>query len=903
MIGTQFNQYQVTATLGVGGMGEVFRARDTRLNREVAIKLLPKALASDPDRLRRFEQEAKTLAALNHPNILTVYDAGVHDGMPYLVSELLDGQTLRDVLGGPKAAALSARKAIEYALQIAHGLAAAHHCGIIHRDLKPENVFITKDGRVKMLDFGLAKLSSVAADVRRLTSRPSDTLVPTAEMSLLTSAATEPGVVLGTPAYMAPEQVRGEATDHRSDIFAFGCVLYEMLTGIRTFKRDTAVESMHAVLNEEPPDLSASGLSFSPGLERMVRRCLDKRPERRFQSASDLAFALETLSTADSSGLRTVQPEKGRASRLRMATAAALVGLAAVGGGMAWLILSQHPQKAAAPARLQLSIPMPAGSQAGRFCLSPDGRYLAFTTTSGNKSPVMLRSLADGAIRTVPEVESAGGLFWSADSRFIGFYESERSLMAAPFNGGKPHEICPARGGGAAWSQEGSIVFTEYWGTGLFRVPAEGGRPTPLTTLNTSEHEGAHLWPQFLPDGRHFLFLVRSVQPEDSHLWVGDVNSGSNRQRLIEADALVGWVDPDQVVYARGGALYSQSFDLKHLVFTGSAHQVTDSVAWLTVDSDAAATVSRNGLLAYRTEPFAQRQLTWLDRAGQPVGTLGAPTLVRSFRLSPDQRSLAFSRFDRRKGTYNLWRIDLASGAEDRLTSLRNAESAVWSPDSSEVIYDSDELILFNLYRRRLDRSMAEEPLYKTSSDDKNPRDWSSDGKHVLFGQLSATNSFDIWVLALDNPSHPEPLLHSEAAEEWARFSPDGRWVAYTSVESEGSQIYLQSFPNLGPRIPVSHDGGDLPVWNPNGQELFFVDRKGTLMAADITTDSSGALQPGPPKALFPKPANAGHIEAYDVSRDGKRFLYALDAPNAATNQNIVVLLNWRSDGSERVRP
>jgi WD40 repeat protein len=563
---------------------------------------------------------------------------------------------------------------------------------------------------------------------------------------------------------------------------------------------------------------------------------------------------------------------------------------------LAFLIIRKRSNPPVVHPLLHLSVTAPPESNIGQVALSPDGRYLAFTSLSLNKQLLIIRTLASGETRIIPEVEKALDLFWSPDSCFIGYNESNTRLKAAPVSGGRPREICNARGGGATWNQEGVILFTEFWGTGLFRVSSEGGEVTPVTTLNTAAHEGVHLWPHFLPDGRHFLFLVRSMQPETSFIWVGALNSSEARRRLIQADALIGWADPDQVLFSRGDALFAQSFDAKSFTFYGSPRMLSDSVAYYSADSQARATCSRNGILAYKLDAFPTRQLTWLDRTGQPTGVIGPATMLFSFRISPEESSLLISKFDRRTGSWNLWRIDAATGAEDRLTFLRNGHAAVWSPDSSEIIYDSDEFIMFNLYRRRVDKTTPEQPIYRNGTDDKRPTDWSRDGKYLLFDQLTEKNSMDLWFLSVDDPSHPQPLLLTEADEQDARFSPDGRWIAYSSTESGRAQVYLQPFPKGGSRVPVSREGGDLPVWNPNGKELFFLDPERTLMAVELKTDNSGIPKPEPPKALFRRPGHGkSQFEGYDVSRDGQRFLFPLDAP-ALGSENITVLVNWAGE-------
>src|SRR6266496_4131683 len=527
--GTKLGPYELLAPLGAGGMGEVYRARDTRLGRDVAIKVLPSSLSADHDRLRRFEQEACAAGALNHPNILIVHDIGTHEGSPYVVSELLEGETLRQRISGTP---LAQRRVLDYALQIAHGLAAAHEKGIVHRDLKPDNIFITNDGRVKILDFGIAKLTQPDGG-------QSQTEIPTRRVD------TDPGIVLGTVGYMSPEQVRGRPVDQRADIFSFGAILYEMLSGRRAFHGESAAETMSAILKEDPPELSETNHNVSPALERLVNHCLEKNPEARFHSASDLAFALEALSGATSISGQTAtaiapvwEPPKRR-ERLVWIGATALLGLALL-AALPFVIahFRSGPSIENHATRFLVFPPEKTTLIGGGQHISPNGLRLVYVATgSDGKRLLWTRPLDSLAAQPLPGTEEGANPFWSPDGRFIGFFGAGSKLKKIELTGGPAQTLADVLGGGGGtWNRDGVIVFARSFTEGLYRVPAMGGSSVPVTTLDESRKETAHLWPYFLPDGRHFLYLARSAQKENTGIYVGALDS-KDRKLLIKAES------------------------------------------------------------------------------------------------------------------------------------------------------------------------------------------------------------------------------------------------------------------------------------------------------------------------------------------------------------------------------
>lgn len=895
MIGTTLNHYQIIASIGAGGMGEVFRARDTQLGREVAVKVMPKDFAADAVRLRRFEQEAKALAALNHPNVLTVHDAGVQDGKPFLVSELLEGKTLREEMRG---ATIPVRKAVEYALQIALGMAAAHGRGVIHRDLKPDNVFVTRDGRVKILDFGLAKLQPFIVPGSPAPGS-ADPDAPTLAQPHPTEA-TQPGQVMGTPSYMAPEQVRGEPVDHRADIFSFGVILYEMLSGRRPFGRNTAAESMSAVLMEAPPELSATNPDIPIPLARVVERCLEKQADNRFQSAKDLAFAIETSAMPSTASLQALR-EVGARPRRPFPWVAALgaASLLALGVGIAigrWPTHSIGPQPT-----IRLSLDPSEGYRlttlADSFAVSPDGRLVAIAE-AGRTYRVSIRPLGSLESRPLPDVDGAKNLFWSPDSRFIGFFDGN-NLKTVSIEGGRPTTLCVGRGAGGTWNSRGVIVFSEFFGGGLFRIPAGGGEKEPVTELDSARGEDSHLTPRFLPDGNHFLFLA-SIRREKSVIKLGSLDSKQSKD-ILPADALVGYAPPGVILFMRDGALYGHSFKADTFTLEGEKFLVADPVANNGIDSMAYASVSQNGVLAYRSEVREASQLTWFDRSGRPVARIGPVGFYSDFGYSPTNGMVAVSKWDHKTGVPQVWLVDGKSGADYPLVSARATPYGLtWSPDGQEVVWGSDKLTgAFDLYLRSLDRSKPVRLLIK-SDNDKRATDWSADGRWLLFTDLDAKTAGDIWVLSVGELT-ARPLIKTDAHEDVATFSGDGRWVAYSSDESGRRQVYVQSFPSGGIRIPVSRDGGNFPVWSRKQGELrlFFLGADQSMMTVSLRAEATG-LGVGEAERLFQAPGLVDSVrKGYAVSEDGNRFLFNVAVPNPKT-QLITVVLNWPGDLKKR---
>ncbi|MBS1812726.1 MAG: protein kinase [Acidobacteria bacterium] len=778
---TKFDHYEIIAPLGKGGMGEVYRAQDTRLHREVALKVLPADFAQDADRLRRFEQEARATSALNHPNILTVHDFGLYDGSPYLVAELLGGEELRAQLDE---GALPVRKAIEYAQQIAAGLAAAHDKGIVHRDLKPENLFVTKDGRVKILDFGLAKLRPP-----RNVSAGSD--VATAKQY------TSPGTVMGTVAYMSPEQVRGQDLDYRSDIFSFGIILYEMLSGQRTFTGESQVEVMNAILKEDPPELSSA--KISPALSKIVRRCLEKKPEMRFHSAHDLGFALGTLTTPSGARVETAtavaaMTESSPVSTARwfgnarlawLMTAVAVLGLL-LALPFAVKSLRQLPPAAPVAARFTIAAPEKATAIAAPE-LSPDGRRLVFAAFVEGKGSLWLRPLGSFTAQPLPGTEGVSGLpFWSPDSRSLGFFTGGE-LKKLNLAGGAPQTLCRLPPGlnlvvGGTWNRDGVILFSGL--AGIYRVPATGGEPSLALR---SDQPGLYRSPVFLPDGRHFLVRRTTTQGAvEIHLVALD---SQETMRLLAADSQACYAN-GHLFFARGGALLAAPFDADSLKLTGEPFVVTNKVRVAGDPSRGYFSVSDNGSLAYDPNAIADnQQLTWVDRAGKPLGTVGPPGEYHYPRLAPDGKRLAVVRSDPQSRTWDIYVIDLARGAGLRLTfDPGDDRYPVWSPDDSRIAWGTNRDGAFQIYQK-LASGVGQEELLRKEDVAITPDSWSADGRFLLYNRNDPKTRSDLWALPLVGDRQPTPLLQTPFAEYTGRFSPDGRWIAYTSNDQGRPEV------------------------------------------------------------------------------------------------------------------
>jgi eukaryotic-like serine/threonine-protein kinase len=880
----RLGRYEIRSLLGHGGMGEVYLARDPKIGRDVAIKVLPAQFSADAERLARFELEACAAGALNHPNVLAVHDVGQHDGAPFVVSELLEGETLRAKLGD---APLAQRKAVDYASQIARGLAAAHERGIVHRDLKPENIFITSDGRAKILDFGLAKLTQRSGP-------QSQTEMPTQ------LPETDAGAVMGTVGYMAPEQVRGQQVDHRADIFSFGAVLFEMLTGRRAFRGESAADTLSAVLKEDPPALSELNRSVAPPLERLVLHCLEKDPAARFRCANDLAFALEALSgVTDVPGEQVTATHKlaGRRSNRRERIAWAVAGAALVAASLALVlpVLRRAPREAPASAARFVIAPAGEGQVVGAPLISPDGRRVVLIVSdAAGRQSLWLRPLDALEAQPLAGTEAGDQPFWSPDGRSIGFIAAGK-LKKLDVSGGPAQTLSDAISVGGAWNRDGVIVFSRSSAEGLYRIPAGGGTPEPLTTLDKSRNEYVHAWPHFLPDGRHFLYVAGSSPREQSAVFLGSLDSKQTRL-LLNVESSVAYAPPGYLLFAREGTLVARPFDANRLQLTGEAVPVVKQIGFTLGNAQAHFSVSETGTLLYRTNTAAaDTQLVWFDRAGKQLGTVGAAGHYSDIRLSPDGKHVAFQRFDAEAGASDIWLIDLARGTTSRLTfDPANDGDAVWSPDGGSVVFSSMRDGLPNLYQKRSSGAGGEELLLKTE-DAKIANDWSPDGRHVLYNAMSR-QSFDLWVLPLFGERRPEPFVRTDFQEAGGRFSPDGRWIAYISNESGRYEVYVQSFPVSGGKWQVSNGGGGSPRWRRDGRELFYLSADGKLLMAVEVDGSSDTFEAGVPKRLFePRVGAISGDSPYDAAADGRRFLI-----NALVEENVpapvTVVLNWTAD-------
>ncbi len=876
---TTIAQYTIVSKIGEGGMGVVWRARDSKLGRDVAIKVLPASLSENTDRLNRFEQEAQAAGALNHPNILVIHHIGIHDGAPYIVSELLEGETLRDRMAG---AALPQRKALDYALQIARGLAAAHEKRIIHRDIKPDNIFITDDGRVKILDFGLAKLTSATDGTQ------SQTEVPTRKVN------TDPGTVMGTMGYMSPEQLKGQPADHRSDIFSFGAILYEMLSGKRAFRGDSMAETMSAILREDPPDLSETNKTVSPALERVVRHCLEKNPAERFHSARDLAFAIESLSgsatisgqtatmptiTAESSAAVGLSRWLGNARVAWIVAAVLIVGLLTAAG----LLYFNRSETNTRAARLSFTPPPELAfndAQSDAAVISPDGQKIAFSATSGDgKNMLYVRALDSSETKLLPGSENVMEPFWSPDSRSVAFGSNgklKRSDLAA---GGNAQVLCDAaRLVGGTWNRDGIIVFAPDYRTALSQVSAQGGEPKPVVMKFDEKAEESHRYPDFLPDGRHFLF-----RREQKGVWAGSLDSPETKQVLGEVTPFV-YAQPGWLIFVRNDALVTQAFDATRIALSG------DPIPIITGQRNSGTlrfSVSDNGVLIWQGQWERDYQLVWFDRDGKQVGTVDAPMKVNigeDPHISPDGKRLVVKR------NQNLWVIDLKKGTALRITSTFS-QIPVWSPDGSRIAYSEGTN---GLTVKPANGSGDAEGLLLGANF---PAAWSPGGRSIIFLRRGVKTRMDIYGLPLFGDRKEYQILNSPFNEQTPALSPDGRWLAYTSDETGDYEIYVQSFSADGKlgadKQRASTNGGTYPVWRRDGSELFFVAPDGQMMSSAVKTGGI-EFQFGAPKPLFKTRMLAWttNFHEYDVSPDGQRFLIGTLVGETKAAPPTVIL-NW----------
>ena len=868
--------------LGEGGMGQVWSARDSRLDRTVAIKVSAEQFTE------RFEREARSIAALNHPNICTLYDVGPD----YLVMELIEGPTLAERIA---AGAIPLEEALVIARQIAEALEAAHEKGIVHRDLKPANVKLTAEGKVKVLDFGLAKArepESAAGD---------PTMSPT-----LTISATRAGMILGTAGYMSPEQARGKPVDRRADIWSFGVVLYEMLCGRPLYGGEMASDMLAAVILKNP-DWDALPEGTPARVRELLGRCLRKDPKMRMRDIGDARIAIEEyLAKPDVAEKAVAAPLVVRRKRPWSTIAAAVLAL-----GLAGLAAIHFSERAPETATVRLQIPTAAGTGYGNgIAISPDGKRLAFVANSAGRTMLWVRPLESLIAQPLPGTEDTASPFWSPDSRFIGFFVPGK-LKKVEASGGPPQTLCDVAntGVGGSWNGDGVIVFGTS-ASGLFRVSQAGGAAASLTTLDPARGEVFHSRPWFLPDGRHFLYYANSSSPENSGIYLASL-SGKDRQRLVAARQGATYAPPagggqrGHLLFLRESTLIAQPLDPGSYEPAGDAFPVPGAEQVGSTISLPFFSVSNNGVLVYRAGgPGGNTQLAWFDRQGKLLETVGPIGIYSDVALSPEGKRVAVRKVDPQSGNIDIWLLDVAHGVPTRFTFDPATENyPVWSPDGSRIVFNSTRGGVFDLYQKGSGGTGSEELLLKSNLS-KFPYDWSADGKYLLFAVTDPKTRSDLWVLpgpsAQSGERQPRPVVVTPYNETQGQFSPGPgpRWIAYASDESGRYEVYVQPFSETSAapagKFQISSEGGNQPRWRRDGKEIYYIAPDGRLMAVEVKT--APQFEHGAPKSLFQTRIYLGGTVVtalrYSPAPDGKRFLINSQAEEMASAP-ITVVLNW----------
>jgi len=882
--GIRLGPYEIVSTLGSGGMGQVYRARDTRLDRVVAIKVLPPDLTTRPDRDERFAREARAVAALSHPHICALHDFGRDNGIDYLVMEYLEGETLAErLIAGP----LPLAEVLRYSIEIADALDHAHRRGFVHRDLKPANVMVTKSG-AKLLDFGLAK------------SRPRATFLESGPSTpgAATQSLTAEGTLIGTLHYMAPEQLEGREADARSDIFAFGAVLYEMATDRKAFDGQSHASVIAAILSTDPPPMKGLQPLVPPALDRIAQKCLAKDPDERWQSAHDLKTALQWTSDPDRNESRIVATPARVNWRERVAWIMCGVLLLATIFAIAsrWRAASLN---SAAPNRhaTRFSVGPPENatlfSGGSVMALSPDGLHLALIATPSGGSPlVWIRSLDSTVARPLVNTIGATQPFWSPDSRFVAFM-ADGKLKKADVTSGEVQTLCDAKGTAGTWSRSGVILFKSDITGRIERVSANGGPSTTVIGIDSTRGEVVLNWPQFLPDGRHFLYFVRSTQSDFNGIYVADFD-GRERTRVLSAESQAYYVSPGYLVFHREGTLFARRFDPASRKSTGDvALPLVDNVWFNSMTGRGVFSVSDTGVLAYRTAEDSV--LSWFDREGNARGTLGPPDQYRDPAISPDGRTVAIARLDRQFGTDDIWLMDAERGSPTRFTFHPGSDRApVWAPQGERIAFASRRSEKADIYVKSTTGAAAEQLLLSLPRGVR-PVDWSRDGRFLIFVQPGVDMHFDLWALPPYPGQTPFAVLETAATEQLGQLSPDGRWLAYDSNETGTYEVYVRPFPGrTTEKWKISDRGGIEPKWRRDGRELFYLGADGRLMAVTVRTTPS--FEHDAPRALFETGAVSGSLgirgrNQYDVAPDGGRFLITVLGRGSSTP--ITVVLNW----------
>ncbi len=888
--GSRLGVFTITAKIGVGGMGEVYQATDTNLKRQVAIKVLPASVAGDADRLARFQREAEVLAALNHPHIAAIYGLEKTPDGTALVMELVEGDDLSQRIAR---GALPIDEALPIAKQIAEALEAAHEQGIIHRDLKPANIKVRRDGTVKVLDFGLAKAVDGAGGMGQA-GRAGLSMSPT----LTTPAMTQAGMILGTAAYMSPEQARGKPVDARTDIWAFGCVLYEMLTGARSFKGDDVSDVLAKILEREP-DFAALPEATPPAIRRLLRRSLEKDRARRLHHIGDARIEIDEASTAPVEKPVTPAAAPEPLARWR---SAAMLGAAVLLAAVALVAGLSLRRASPDPVVTRLEVSTPEATFPFQFALSPDGRRLVFVAGPGS-SQLYLRSLDQVSAQPLGGTEGARYPFWAPDSGAIGFF-ADSKLKRLDLSGGTPLSLADAPSGrGGTWNSDGVIVFTSTSASELVRVPATGGTPTPVTHLVAGQ--SSHRWPQFLPDGRHILFLAGypggAQETPAGGVYVASLDGGEPT-RVVASTTAAFFASPGYLLRVSQGVLVAQRFDAERATVSGDPTPVAQAVGQTDGNGLSAFSVSSAGILAHRLGEAGRRQLVWLDRAGKELGSVGPPDDAgpTSPALSPDNQRVANARTV--QGNTDVWLTDVARDVATRFSFNPATDfSPLWSPNGTQVVFRSTRSQgVSDLFVRPANGSTDEQLLLATSQG-KTPVDWSRDGRFLVYSNQDPKTLSDLWALPLTGDKKPFPVVQTAFDETQGQFSPDGKWLAYTSNESGSDQVYVRPFPDAGGKWQVSTGGGNQPRWRPDGKELFYVSRNARLMAVPIRVAPDGrAVEASTPVELFPTHLASGpnislagsqSRALYAVASDG-RFLMNVNVDSAQAAP-LTVVLNW----------
>jgi serine/threonine-protein kinase len=880
-IGTMLGQYEILSPIGAGGMGEVYQARDTKLGRDVAIKVLPETFSQDKERVARFEREARLLASLNHPNIASIYDLEHSDGVQFLVLELVPGETLAERIAR---GAIPVDEALPLFKQMAEGLAAAHEKGVIHRDLKPANVKVTPEGKVKILDFGLAKAFAEEG-------------LPPAELSqspTMTREGTRAGVIMGTASYMSPEQARGKVVDKRADLWAFGCVLYEALAGHKAFDGETVTDVLAAIVKSDP-NWNALPPPTPNVVRRLLSRCLQKDPNRRARDIADVGLEIEDALNEPSD---TVTADSGVAKRKLLLWSVASLAFGTVLAGIAvWHLKRPEPGRV-----VRLAVTFPTNEEVALegggnpLALSPDGSRLVYAARGEGGHQLYLRSLGEPDAAPIPGTEDARNPFFSPDGEWMGFFAGGQ-LKKVAFGGGAPVTVCETEAmsvRGASWGADDQIVFSLESPSGLRRVPVGGGIPQMLTTPHSDKGEFSHRWPHVLPGGKAVIFTIETKGGFDEAQIAVQILETGERRILVDGGTDASYVSTGHLVYARAGSLLAVPFDLSRLAVTGHPVQILDDVVTNPPTGAAFYALSNDGSLAYlRGGPVsAERKLVWVDREGNAKPLSEGPGAYVAPRLSPDGSKLAVTI---QASNDDVWIYDLARDTLTRLTveASEDGWSLAWTPKGDRLTFNSDRAGGMSLFWKPVDGSGLAEQL-ATSEYVQFPGSWSPDGNWLVFTEGHPITKNDLWVLPNEGERKPQPWLQTPSQELVARFSPDGRSVAYISDESGRYEVYVRPFPGPGEKWQISTQGGAEPVWSRDGQELFYRNED-RLMAVDVTTQP--AFRAGKPRLLFERQYYRGWADCphYDVSTDGHRFV--MIQPGQETGlRHIDVVLNWSEE-------